>query len=179
MEYEKKDTSDIGVSTNTFPVLHNFNEMYTPPEAVDIISKYIPKDKVYREACYGMWHFANRLIENWFTVIWDKEIDCLQQDPWWRDILITNPPFNWNKKFIKRAIELWKPFVFLIRLEHLWWIEASSLLKKLWDYTIIIPQKRINYITPKMMRWEKVWGSQFYSIFLTYWLWIWTKIIYD
>jgi len=28
--------------------------MYTPPEAVDIISKYLPKDKIYREACYGM-----------------------------------------------------------------------------------------------------------------------------
>ena len=50
----KKVSPDNSVSQNTFPVLHNFNEMYTPPEAVDIISKYLPKDKVYREACYGM-----------------------------------------------------------------------------------------------------------------------------
>lgn len=69
----KKENSETVVSSNTFPVLHNFNEMYTPPDAVDIISKYLPKDKVYWEACYGMWHFANRLKENWFDVIWERE----------------------------------------------------------------------------------------------------------
>jgi hypothetical protein len=177
----KSQWSDIVLSTNTFPVLHNFNEMYTPPEAVDIISKYLPKDKIYWEACYGMWHFASRLRENGFNVIWHKDIDCLNDVPSLkeREIFITNPPFNWNKKFIKRAIELWKPFIFLIRLEHLGGVEASRLLKDLWDYTIIIPEKRINYITPKMMRWEKVWWSPFHSIFLTYWLWLWSKIIYD
>ena len=179
MTNNEKNLSDKSVSQSTFPVLHNFNEMYTPPEAVDIISKYLPKDKVYWEACYGMWHFANRLIENWFNVIWNIDIDCLYENPDWWDIFITNPPFNGNKKFIKRAIELWKPFVLLIRLEHLGGVEASNLLKHLSDYTIIIPQKRINYITPKMMRWEKVWWSQFHSVFLTYWLNLWDKIIYD
>lgn len=36
-----------------FPKLHNFNEMYTPPEAVQYILPFLPKGKVYREACYG------------------------------------------------------------------------------------------------------------------------------
>ena len=175
MTNNEKDLSDKSVSQSTFPVLHNFNEMYTPPEAVDIISKYLPKDKVYWEACYGMWHFANRLIENWFNVIWNIDIDCLYENPDWWDIFITNPPFNGNKKFIKRAIELWKPFVFLIRLEHLWWVEASRLLKDLWDYTIIIPEKRINYIK---LQWNTS-SSPFHSVFLTYWLNLWDKIIYD
>lgn len=163
-----------------YPKLNNFNDMYTPVMAVDIISKYLPRDKVYWEACYWLWHFANRLIENGFSVIGNKNIDCLEEQPQTnRDILITNPPFNWNKKFIKRAIELWKPFVFLIRLEHLWWVEASRLLKNLKDYTIIIPEKRVNYITPKMMQWERVWWSPFHSVFLCYWLWLPDKIIYD
>ncbi|MFA7074131.1 MAG: hypothetical protein WC234_02960 [Endomicrobiaceae bacterium] len=35
------------------------------------------------------------------------------------DIFITNPPFNGNKKFFRRAIELEKPFAILCRLEHL------------------------------------------------------------
>lgn len=150
-----------------FPKLHNFNEMYTPPEAVALILPFLPKDKVYREACYGMWHFAQELTRGGVEVVWHKDIDCLTSEPeqnW--DIRITNPPFNGNKKFVKRAIELWKPFVFLMRLEHLWGVEASRLLKDL-DIQIIIPEKRINYITPKMMRWEKVWGSPFHSIFIT------------
>lgn len=153
--------------------------MYTPPEAVDIICKYLPKDKVYREACYWQWHFANRLIHNWYSVVWNSDINCLISQPSNRDIFITNPPFNWNKKFIKRAIELWKPFVILFRLEHMGGVEASKLLRDIEDITIVIPKKRINYITPKMMSWEKVWGSPFHSIFLCVWLWLWKQIIYD
>jgi len=145
--------------------------MYTPPEAVQYILPYLPKDKVYREACYGEWHFAGELRRHWHNVVWHKDIDCLISEPkenW--DIWITNPPFNGNKKFIRRAIELWKPFVFLIRLEHLGWVEAAELFRDMFQYNngwqIIIPPKRINYITPKMMKWEKVWGSPFHSIFL-------------
>ena len=41
------------------------------------------------------------------------------------------------------------------------------LLKDL-DFQLIIPERRINYITPKMLAGEKVGGSQFHSIWLTY-----------
>lgn len=153
----------------TFPKLHNFNEMYTPPEALQYITPYLPTNKVYREACYWEWHMAKELWSLWYAVVGNKELDCLTEQPENWDIWITNPPRNGNKKFIKRAIELWKPFVFLLRLEHLGWVEASRLMKDL-NIQIIIPPKRINYITPKMMRWEKVWGSQFHSIFITWWL---------
>jgi len=151
-----------------YPKLHNFNEMFTPPEALDYIEKFLPKDKVYWEACYGQGHMAKELIKRGFKVVGKNTIDCLIEEPkdnW--DIWITNPPFNGNKKFIKRAIELGKPFIFLIRLEHLGGVEAMRLLKDL-DFKIIIPEKRINYITPKMMAGEKVGGSLFHSIFLTY-----------
>lgn len=158
-----------------FPKLNNFNEIYTPPEAVDIIAKYIPKGKIYRESCYWEWHFAKRLRELWFNVVGHKDIDCLQEQPEERDIRITNPPFNWNKKFLERAINLWKPFVILFRLEHLWWVEASRLLKWL-PITIIIPKKRINYIHSKK---EKTPWSPFHSIFLCYWLELNPWIIYD
>jgi hypothetical protein len=152
--------------------------MYTPPEAMKYIMDYLPKDWIYWEMCYGKWHMANELIKNWFNVIGNEDIDCFDTiDIKSFDCIITNPPFNWNKKFIKRAIELQKPFAFLIRLEHLWWVEAMNLLKDL-NIQIIIPQKRINYITPKMMNWEKVWGSQFHSIWLTYKLWLNKQINY-
>ena len=150
-----------------YPKLHNFNEMYTPPEALKCILPYLPKDKIYWEACYGMGHMADELRKNGFIVIGDKEIDCLNDTPiqdW--DIFITNPPFNGNKKFIKRGIELGKPFAFLLRLEHMGGVEAFNLFKAL-DIQIIIPQKRINYITPKMMSGIKVGGSPFHSIWLT------------
>ena len=151
-----------------FPKLHNFNEMYTPPEAMQYIIPYLSKDMVWWEMCYGQWHMANVLRENWYSIVWEPWRDCFDEPPVC-DGIITNPPFNGNKKFINRAIELWKPFAFLIRLEHLGWVEACRLFKDM-DIQIIIPEKRINYITPKMMNWEKVWGSPFHSVWLTHWL---------
>ena len=110
---------------------------------------------------------AEELKKNDFNVVGYRELDCLEEEPENWDFLITNPPFNGNKKFIKRAIELNKPFAFLIRLEHLGGVEACSLFKDL-DFQIIIPEKRINYLTPKKLKGEKVGGSLFHSIWFTY-----------
>ena len=150
-----------------YPKLHNFNDMYTPPEAMKYIMPFLNKKLLYWECCYGKGHMADELRKNDFAVIGDKSIDCLETQPSVYDFLITNPPFNGNKKFIKRAIELKKPFAFLIRLEQLGGVEALRLLKDL-DFKIIIPEKRVNYITPKMLAGEKVGGSPFHSIWLTY-----------
>jgi hypothetical protein len=151
-----------------YPKLHNFNEMFTPPVALQYIIPFLDKSLIYWESCYGMGHIAKELTANGFKVVGNKDINCLINEPeesW--DFLITNPPFSGNKKFIKRAIELGKPFALLIRLEHIGGVEALNLLKDL-DFQIIIPEKRINYITPKMMAGKKVGGSPFHSIWLTY-----------
>ncbi|MDF1498544.1 MAG: hypothetical protein P1P85_04300 [Patescibacteria group bacterium] len=150
-----------------YPELHNFNEMFTPPEAMKYIMPFLDKSLIYWEACYGKGNMARELEKNNFTVVGNENIDCLSDQPKEWDFFITNPPFNGNKKFIKRAIELNKPFAFLIRLEHIGGVEAMRLLKDL-DFKIIIPEKRINYITPKMLEGKKVGGSPFHSIWLTY-----------
>jgi len=157
-----------GWNKMTYPKLHNFNDMYTPPEALDYILPFLDKKLIYWEACYGKGHLAKELIKQGYKVIGNEKIDCLTEEPndhW--DIWITNPPFNGNKKFIKRAIELNKPFIFLLRLEHLGGVEAMKLLGNL-DFKLIIPEKRINYITPKMLAGEKVGGSPFHSVWLIY-----------
>ena len=110
---------------------------------------------------------AKELVNRGFTVVGSKNIDCLKTEPTVWDFNITNPPFNGNKIFIKRAIELKKPFAFLIRLEHLGGVAALKLFQHL-DFKLIIPEKRINYITPKMLAGKKVGGSPFHSVWLTY-----------
>ena len=151
-----------------YPKLHNFADMYTPPEAMQYIIPFLDKDLIYWEACYGKGHMAEELIKNGFNVVGNENIDCLNNQPkeYW-NFWITNPPFNGNKKFIKRAIELKKPFAFLIRLEHLGGVEAMRLLKNL-DFKIIIPEKRINYLTSESLNGGKVSGAPFHSIWLTY-----------
>jgi len=149
-----------------YPKLHNFNDMYTPPEAMDYIILLLDNNLTYWEACYGKGHMAEELVKRGFKVVGNENIDCLVEEPDNWDFWITNPPFNGNKKFIRRAIELNKPFAFLIRLEHLGGVEAMRLLGDL-DFQLIIPEKRINYITPKMLKGEKVGGSPFHSLWLT------------
>ncbi len=150
-----------------YPKLHNFNDMYTPPEAMDYIAPFLDKSLIYWEACFGEGHMAKELKKRGFDVWGLKSLNCLIEEPPIWDFLITNPPFNGNKKFIKRAIELGKPFALLIRLEHLGGVEAMKLLKD-FDFKIIIPEKRINYITSRMITGHKVGGSPFHSIWLTY-----------
>ena len=150
-----------------FPKLNNFNEMYSPDISVEYIINYLPKELIYWESCYGEGHLARALEKREFKIVGNKEIDCLKKEPKKWDIWITNPPWKTNKKFLKRAIELEKPFAFLIRLEHLGGVEAMNLLGNL-NFQIIIPKRRINYITPKMLKGEKVGGSPFHSIWLTY-----------
>lgn len=149
------------------PKLHHFNEMFTPPEAMTSIINFLPKDKIYWEACYGLGHMAKELQKNGFNVVGDSSIDCLISQPSEFDIFITNPPFTGNKKFFKRAIELKKPFAFLCRLEHIGGVEAMKLFKDL-DIQLLIPERRVNYITPKVMNGEKTGGSSFHSIWVTH-----------
>jgi len=148
--------------------LANFNDMYTPDYAIDYITDFLPKDKVYWESCYWEWHLAESLKKRWYKVVWYKWLDCLINQPsedW--DIWLTNPPFRWNKKFIKRALELWKSFISLQRLEHLWWKEAMEVFNNP-DIQVIIPEKRIDYLTPKILRGEKTWWATFHSVFICY-----------
>lgn len=162
--------------TQKFPKLHNFNEMYTPPEAMQYITPFLPKHYTYREMCYWKGHMAEQLKKDWFDVVGESGIDCFIEFPEC-DAIITNPPFNWNKNFFKRAIELKKPFAFLVRLEHLGGVWAYELFKDL-NIQIIIPKKRINYITPKMQEWKKVWWSPFHSVWVTYGLELPKDILY-
>lgn len=153
-----------------YPKLHTTNlaqELYTPPEATQQIIPFIKKDLIVWEMCYGRWDLADELKRNGITVVGRTDMDCFEEEPDEYDVIITNPPYRNNKDFIKRAIDSWKPFALLVRLEHLWWVQASKLLKDL-DIKILIPEKRINFITPKMREWDKVWGSPFHTVWLTY-----------
>jgi len=160
-----------------YPKLHKFDEMYTPPYALDYIEPFLDKKLTYWEACWGAGHMAKELTRRGFNVVGDENMDCLTQEPDEWDFFITNPPFSRNKEFIERAIKLGKPFALLIRLEHLGGVSAMKLLKDI-DFQIIIPEKRINYITPKMLQGKKVGGSPFHSIWLTRGLNLPKSIIY-
>lgn len=142
-------------------------ELYTPPEATRQIIEFLPKNKIIWEMCYGRGDMADELRANGFEVVGNSEIDCFNEEPELFDIVVTNPPYRNNKDFIERAIMSNKPFAMLIRLEHLGGVRASRLLGDL-EFTVLVPQKRINFITPKMREGKNVGGSPFHTVWLTH-----------
>jgi len=157
-------------SNRKYPKLHTSNlaqELYTPPSATQQIIPFIPKWYTVWEMCYWQWHLANELKKNWIDVVGWEGLDCFEYEPEMYDMIITNPPYRNNKDFLERAFDSWKPFALLMRLEHIGWVRASKMLKNK-NIKILIPEKRINFITPKMRGWEKVWWSPFHTIRITF-----------
>ena len=76
---------------NKYPKLHNFNDMFTPPEAMNYIIPYLDKNLIYWEACWGRGDMARILRNNGFNVVGDPNMDCLTEQPEKWDFLITNP----------------------------------------------------------------------------------------
>jgi hypothetical protein len=150
-----------------FPTLSKYDEIYTPAIALDYVISDLDNKLIYWEACYGEGHLAKTLESRGFNVLGEPGRDALSWQPTKWDVLITNPPFSQNKQFISRAIDLGKPFALLVRLEHLGGVNAAKILSQI-DFQLIIPDKRINYITPKVSAGIKTGGSPFHSIWLTY-----------
>ena len=109
----------------------NNDECYTPEYWVKPIIKYIEQLKNIRypySKVLTIWcpfdkeesNFVILLKEAWFKVIfshidnWEDFYNYQPKENY--DIMISNPPFTNKRKIFERAIELWKPFAFLMTL---------------------------------------------------------------
>lgn len=153
-----------------FPKIHTdalAQEMYTPREATMQIIPFLNKSWEVWEMCYGEGHMAEVMKSQGISVVGGKNIDCFQWEPEKYDCIVTNPPYRNNKDFLEKAIRSGRPFALLMRLEHIGGVRASKLLKGV-DVKILIPEKRINFITPKMRCGVKTGGSPFHTVWVTY-----------
>ena len=156
-----------------YPKLHIDNEaqeLYTQAKDVYAIAEYLnirEKEWIVWEMCWGAGDMARALNEAGCMVCGDPEMDCFKDEPGEYDCIITNPPFRNNKDFLQRAIDSKKPFAMILRLEHLGGVRAYDLLNN-FDFQIIIPKRRITFITPEMRKGGKDVGSPFHSIWITH-----------
>ncbi len=135
------------------------DELYTPEDAVKIILKYIPKNvKTIREPT--AFERADKIVqileENWYKVITShiqEWKDFFNYEPNDYDMIITNPPYSIKTEFLKRAYQLWKPFMFLLPTTTLEGKERTKLYSKYW-IQLIIPNYRINFLKHK---WKSSW----------------------
>jgi len=126
----------------------SFDELYTPPEAVEMLLPFLPKDITIWECTAIKDSQIVKVLEtNGFNVITshiDDGLDFFKYEPDNYDIIITNPPYSLKTKFLKRAFELKKPFMFLLPLTTLEGKDRGAMFKK-HNIQLLIPDKRFNF----------------------------------
>lgn len=124
------------------------DEIYTPKYALNPLLPYLKDEWKIWECAWGKGAIASHLGFYGYKVVGCEENDFLKDDDLPNfDVLVTNPPYSKKDKFLKRAYELNKPFAFLMPLTTLEGIKRGDLFKK-YGLQLIIPNRRINFITP-------------------------------
>jgi len=118
------------------------DERYTPVDALDIVRPFIPKwvNKIWEPTA------TTKNITNYFSDydivgttsnFLTTDIDC--------DIIITNPPYSIKDKFLERAYDIGKPFMFLLPITALEGKKRNELFSKN-GIQLILPNYRFNFI---------------------------------
>lgn len=156
----------------------------TPNYAVDLLIPFIPDNisriwecacgdgkivKILTEHAYGVYPSDIRKSSGWVNNhIHNFLFDTFPQAfNFYADkiAIITNPPFSLKYKFIYKALEYNIPFAFLVPCE---------MSVQMWDLIFkkgcqgIVPERRIDYITPTGLNGLMGHTSYYHSFWLTY-----------
>jgi len=156
----------------------------TPDYAIDLLIPFIPNNiNNIWECAMGEGKIAKRLASKKYEVYcsdirpsekyWNSEHNFLTDQPFeitrWITYeesfcIITNPPYSLKRKFFKKCIEYGVPFALLISADYsLWTIDA---IRK-YGCEKIIPDHRIDFITPTGKSGATGHTSYFHSLWLT------------
>jgi len=123
------------------------DEYKTPEIAIEILLPYLKKEWIIWECAWGKGSLAKHLENKGFEVIGDNR-DFIKDKPMLtHQVIVTNPPYSLKEKFLQRCYELEKPFALLMPLTALEGKKRGKLYRK-YGIQLIIPNKRINFITP-------------------------------
>lgn len=125
------------------------DEFGTPKEAIYPLITYLKKDWRIWECAWGNGSLAKHLRSEGFEVCGSEAIDFLEipmplED---FDCIITNPPYSMKEEFLEKCYEYGKPFALLMPLTALEGKRRGEIFRK-YGISLIIPNKRINFITP-------------------------------
>jgi hypothetical protein len=143
-----------------------FDELYTPDEAVEMIIPFIPKyvKTIWECTAIKESRIVKVLRDNGYTVITTHikdGLDFFTYEPDHYDMIITNPPYSIKDKFLKRAFDLKKPFMFLLPLTTLEGLNRGKMFIEN-KIQLLIPSKRFNFKP------EKKSGAWFQTSWFTY-----------
>ena len=131
----------------------SFDELYTPEEAVEMIIPFIPKNVKTIWECTAIKEskIVKVLKEYGYKVITshiNNDKDFFKYEPKEYDMIITNPPYSLKDKFLERAFQLNKPFMFLLPITTLEGKKRGKMFNEN-KIQLLIPNKRFNFIPEK------------------------------
>lgn len=122
----------------------------TPREAFVYLQPYIDKTFVIWESAAGRGLLAKSMMDFGYDVLMSDIItgqNYFTYEPECYDIQITNPPYSIKDKWLERCYDLGKPFALLLPISALHSRFRCNLYRK-YGVQLIIPPKRINFVTP-------------------------------
>jgi len=126
------------------------NDVFTPEIAIKPLLPFLKKDLIIWDCAFGSGRLAEHFNKYGFNVLGLTNYNFLQKDSESIgnfDVIITNPPYQFKDKFLKRAFEIGKPFAFLLPLTTLEGIKRGKMFKNN-GIQMIIPNRRINFEIP-------------------------------
>ena len=155
--------------TGKYPIGEDFFQ--TPEWATEVILPYVKSGSRVLEPTYGLGAIAKVLEKHECEVIGTdkypkegtdvKELDFLniqKEDEILQgiDMIVFNPPFSDKTRFLKKAMELGKPFLMICPMTLLESEKRSNLIKENGLSIILIP-KRVNYLRGADNEMGKTW----------------------
>ena len=124
------------------------DDFQTPPYALKPLLPYLKKDWIIWECAESQGYLSGALKNHGFKVISTGiEFDFLNGTPNFNfDAIVTNPPYSLKDQFIEKAFSYNKPLALLLPLTALEGRKRQQIYKK-YGIQLIIPNKRINFIT--------------------------------
>jgi len=123
------------------------DQFQTPPEALDILIPYLKKKWIIWECAWGKGKLARDLKKRGFKLKGNSKENFLELDHLDYDCIVTNPPYSIKDKFLEKCYKLGKPFALLMPITDLEGLKRGYLYRQN-GIQLIIPNKRINFITP-------------------------------
>lgn len=123
------------------------DDFQTPEVAINCLLPYLNKNWVIWECAWGKGLLAKHLKNRGYIVRGDSNIDFLKEYYYECDCIVTNPPYTLKDEFLMHCYDLGKPFALLLPLSALEGKKRGAFYRQ-YGIQLIIPNKRINFITP-------------------------------
>lgn len=143
-------------------VPQGYDSCQTPPEALDPLLPYLPREWRLWEPASGEGLLVDAFYDAGFSTVRASDIltgqNFFQFEPAAWDALVTNPPYSIKYKWLERCYALGKPFALLLPVETLGAKTAQTLFRE-HGIEIIFMDQRVNFKMP-YAGWEGG-GAQF------------------